>query len=406
MLMRAVVAVLALLLLSAAPADAKLRPVGKLKARATTAGVKLTWKDRSRGETRYVVRRRGRHAKLKRNRRRFTDRRAQPATRYRYSVRACRRKRCAKVRRVTVRTRPRGAGAPGAGGGGPGAAPGAAFAGSPTAGGCPIFPNDNPWNTNVSSFPVDTSHDYIGSLASMTLWPDFGGGGQYGIPYVSVPFTQPLVPVSFEVADESDPGPYPTPLDAPVEGGGDRHALTLRQGDCKLFELFAAEREGAGWHAYSGAVWDLRSNGLRPERWTSADAAGLPIFPGLARREEADSGVIRHALRITVPVTQKAYIHPATHWASDNTDANQPPMGLRVRLKASYDISGLRGHARAVAQALKAYGALVADNGGGSPRVYVGGAVDPGWDDEALNGIKTIPASALEAVQTGPVVRP
>ena len=404
--MRAVVAVLALLLLSAAPADAKLRPVGKLKARATVGGVKLTWKDRSRGETRYVVRRKGRRAKLKRNRRRFTDRRVQPATRYRYSVRACRRKRCAKVRRVTVRTRPRGAGAPGAGGGGPGGALGGAFAGSPTTGGCPIFPNDNPWNTDVSGFPVDTSHDYIGSLAGMTLWPDFGGGGQYGIPYVSVPFTQPLVPVSFEVASESDPGPYPTPLDAPVESGGDRHVLTLRQGDCKLFELFAAERVGAGWHAYSGAVWDLRSNALRPERWTSADAAGLPIFPGLARRDEADSGVIRHALRITVPVTQKAYIHPATHWASDNTDPNQPPMGLRLRLKASYDISGLRGHARAVAQALKTYGALVADNGGGSPRVYVGGAVDAGWDDEALNGIKTIPASALEAVQTGPVVRP
>ena len=272
-------------------------------------------------------------------------------------------------------------------------------------GGCPIFPADNPWNTDVSRTPVDTSHDYIGSLGSMTLWPDFGGGGEYGIPFVSVPFTQPLVPVSFEVADESDPGPYPTPLDAPVEGGGDRHVLTLRQGDCKLFELFAAEREGSGWHAYSGAVWDLRSNALRPERWTSADAAGLPILPGLARRDEADSGVIRHALRITVPNTQRAYIHPATHWASSETDPDLPPMGLRVRLKASYDISGLRGHARALAIALKTYGALVADNAGSS-RVYVGGAVDPGWDDEALNGIKSIPASALEAVQTGPVVRP
>jgi hypothetical protein len=390
------------LLLLAAPADAKLRPVGKLKARADASGVRLTWKDRSRGETRYVVRRSGRKVRLKRNRRRFTDRRVKPTTRYRYSVRACRRKRCAKVRRVTVRT-PASSVAPGAGGGG---APGTgAFAGSPTIGDCPVFPNDNPWNTDVSKAPVDTSHDYIGSLGSMTLWPDFGGDGAYGIPYVSVPFSQPLVPISFEVADESDPGPYPTPLDAPVEGGGDRHVLTLRQGDCKLFELFAAEREGSGWHAYSGAVWDLKSNALRPERWTSADAAGLPILPGLARREEADSGVIRHALRITVPVTQKAYIHPATHWASDNTDTNQPPMGLRVRLKASYDISGLRGHARAVAQALKTYGALVADNAG-SPRVYVGGAVDPGWDDEALNGIKTIPASALEAVQTGPVVRP
>jgi len=399
--MRAVVTVLALLLL-AAPADAKLRPVGKLKARADASGVRITWKDRSRGETRYVVRRTGRKVRLKRNRRRFTDRRVKPSTRYRYSVRACRRKRCAKVRRVTVRT-PASSVAPGAGGGG---APGTgAFAGSPTIGDCPVFPNDNPWNTDVSKAPVDTSHDYIGSLGSMTLWPDFGGDGAYGIPYVSVPFSQPLVPISFEVADESDPGPYPTPLDAPVEGGGDRHVLTLRQGDCKLFELFAAEREGSGWHAYSGAVWDLKSNALRPERWTSADAAGLPILPGLARREEADSGVIRHALRITVPVTQKAYIHPATHWASDNTDTNQPPMGLRVRLKASYDISGLRGHARALAIALKTYGALVADNAGSS-RVYVGGAVDPGWDDEALNGIKAIPASALEAVQTGPVVRP
>jgi hypothetical protein len=400
--MRAVVVTALALLLLAAPADAKLRPVGKLKARADASGVRLTWKDRSRGETRYVVRRSARTVRLKRNRRRFTDRRVKPATRYRYSVRACRRTRCAKVRRVTVRT-PATTVTPGPGDGG---APGTgAFAGSPRIGDCPVFPNDNPWNTDVSNAPVDTSHDYIGSLGSMTLWPDFGGDGAYGIPYVSVPFSQPLVPISFEVADESDPGPYPTPLDAPVEGGGDRHVLTLRQGDCKLFELFAAEREGSGWHAYSGAVWDLKSNALRPERWTSADAAGLPILPGLARREEADSGVIRHALRITVPVTQKAYIHPATHWASDNTDTDQPPMGLRVRLKASYDISGLRGHARAVAQALKTYGALVADNAGSS-RVYVGGAVDPGWDDEALNGIKTIPASALEAVQSGPVVRP
>ena len=152
--------------------------------------------------------------------------------------------------------------------------------------------------------------------------------------------------------------------------------LTLRQGDCKLFELYAAAREGSGWHAYSGAVWDLTSNELRPEGWTSADAAGLPILPGLARRDEADAGAIHHALRITVPVTQKAYIHPATHWASSNTDTDQPPMGLRVRLKASYDISGLRGQAHAIAQALKTYGAIVADNAG-SPRVYVGGVGRP-----------------------------
>jgi len=396
--MKTVLAAVALALAVAAPAEARLRPASKLAAVADASGVRLTWKDRSRGETRYEVRRAGRKVRLKRNRKAWTDRRAAPATRYRYTVRPCRRKRCARRRSVTITTR---AGAPGGGG-----APTAdAFAGSPTIGGCAVFPNDNPWNTDVSQAPVDTSHDYIGSLGSMPLWPDFGGDGAYGIPYVSVPFSQPLVPISFDEADESDPGPYPTPLDAPVEGGGDRHVLTLRQGDCKLFELYAAEREGSGWHAFSGAVWDLRSNALRPERWTSADAAGLPILPGLARVEEADAGVIRHALRITVPTTQRAYIHPATHWASSNTDPDQPPMGLRVRLKGSYDISGLRGQARVIAQALKTYGALVADNAG-SPRVYVGGAVDMGWDDDDLNGLKTIPASALEAVQTGPVVRP
>jgi hypothetical protein len=402
--MRTVIAAVLLALLLATPAEARLRPVARLKATADASGVHLSWRDRSRGETRYEVRRTGRRVKLKRNRHRFTDHRAKPSTRYRYAVRPCRRRRCAKARRVTVRTVARGGdeAGPVPGGTAPG---GDAFAGSPVIGGCPIFPNDNAWNTDVSQAPVDRSHDYIGSLGAMTLWPDFGGDGAYGIPFVSVPFTQPLVPVSFEVADESDPGPYPTPLNAPVEGGGDRHVLALRQGDCKLFELYAAEREGSGWHAYSGAAWDLGSNALRPEGWTSADAAGLPILPGLARRDEADSGVIRHALRITVPVTQKAYIHPATHWASAETDTDQPPMGLRVRLKASYDISGLRGQARAIAVALKTYGALVADNAG-SPRVYVGGSVDPGWDDEALNGIKAIPASALEAVQTGAVVRP
>src|SRR3954451_4240870 len=396
--MRALLAALVVALLIAVPADAKLRPVGKLKAKAAATTVKLTWRDRSRGETRYVVKRTGRKVKLKRNRGRFTDRRGKPGRRSRYSVRACRKKRCAKVRRVTVRTPSPGGDAvppPGGGGGAPGS--------SPTLGSCAIFPPDNAWNTDISHAPVDTSHDYIGSLGSMTLWPDFGGDGAYGIPYVSVPVSQPLVPVSFDVPDESDPGPYPTPLDAPVEGGSDRHVLTLRQGDCRLFELYAATRQGAGWHAYSGAVWDLHSNALRPERWTSADAAGLPILPGLARRDEAD-GVIRHALRITVPVTQRAYIHPATHWASSNTDPDQPAMGLRVRLKAGYDITSLRGQARAVAQALKTYGALVADNSG-SPRVYISGAVDPGWNDEDLNGLKKIPASALEAVQTGPVVR-
>jgi hypothetical protein len=397
--MKVVVAVVALAvaLIAAVPAEGQLRRVGHLEAAAKTTIVRLTWKDRARGETRYEVRRRRRKVRLRAGRTSWTDRRVAPSTRYRYIVRPCRRKRCARGRSVTVTTRRRPTS--------PGGVPGPnSYTGIPTVGGCPIFPADNPWNTDISKAPVDTAHDYISSLGSMTLWPDFGGSGQYGIPWVGVPFSQPLVPITFDVADESDPGPYPIPPDAPVEGGSDRHVIALRQGDCKLFEMYAAVRQDPGWHTYSGAVWDLRSNALRPETWTSADAAGLPILPGLARRDEADSGVIRHALRITVPTTQRAYIHPATHWASSNTDPNQPPMGLRLRLKASYDISALRGQARAVAQALKTYGALVADNAG-SPRVYVGGEVDMGWNDDDLNGLKTIPASALEAVQTGPVVR-
>jgi hypothetical protein len=390
-------AVLGISLLAAPPAGARLRPANHLKAAASSTSVRLTWKDRARGETRYEVRRKGRKVRLRAGRRSWTDRRVATATTYRYVVRPCRRRHCAKGRSVKVTT-PEQSNAPG------GSAPGSgSFAGSPTAGACSIFPNDNPWNTDISQAPVDTSHDYVGSLGSMTLWPDFGGNGAYGIPWISVPFTQPVVPISFDVPEESDPGPYPTPLNAPVEGGSDAHVLTLRQSDCKLFELYAASRQGAGWHAYSGAVWDLNSNALRPETWTSADAAGLPIMPGLAKLAEVQSGVIRHALRITVPTTQKAYIHPATHWASSNTNPNEPPMGLRLRLKASYDISGLTGQARVVAQALKTYGALVADNAG-SPRVYVGGEVNTGWNDSELNGLKTIPASALEAVQTGPVV--
>jgi hypothetical protein len=393
--MRLALALVVILLLSSAPAEARLRTVSKLTATPEGSTVRLHWKDRSKGETRYEVRRTGLRARIRRNRTSYTDRKVRPGTLYRYSVRACRRHRCAKARAIRLKL-PVVSPAP--------TPPPPVPTSSPAIGDCAMFPPDNAWNTDISSAPVDTSHDYIGSLGSMVLWPDFGGDGAYGIPYVTVPFSQPLVPISFDVADESDPGPYPTPLDAPVEGGGDRHVLTLRQGDCKLFELYAAAREGSGWHAYSGAVWDLHSNALRPERWTSADAAGLPILPGLARRDEADSGAIRHALRITVPTTQKAYIHPATHWASSNTDPDQPPMGLRVRLKASYDISGLRGQARVVAQALKTYGALVADNSG-SARVYISGAVDRGWNDEDLNGIKQIPASALEAVVTNPVVR-
>ena len=275
---------------------------------------------------------------------------------------------------------------------------------TPVIGGCPVFPADNAWNQDISRAPVDTSHDYIGSLGSMTLWPDFGGNGQYGIPYVSVPSSQPLVPISFDVAEESDPGPYPIPPDAPVEGGGDRHVIALRQGDCKLFELYAAERQGAGWHAYSGAVWNLRSNALRPEGWTSADAAGLPILPGLARRDEADSGAHQpraadhgaddpeglhpsgHALGVVEHRSRPAPDGPAG--APQGELRHQPPArpGASGR-PGPQDLWRVGGRQRRLAARLHR------------------GAVDPGWIDDDLNGLKTIPASALEAVRTNPVVR-
>ena len=401
--MRAVVAALLLVLAVAVPADAKLRPVGKLKAKPGASTVRLTWKDRSRGETRYVVRRAGRKVRLKKNRRRFVDRRVKPATRYRYSVRACKRKRCAKVRRVTVRTKAPGAApAPGAGGGGGDGS----FAGSPTIGGCPIFPNDNPWNTDVSNVPGR----HLARLHRLARLDDAVARLRRRRRSTASPTSASRSPSR----SCRSPSRSPTsPIPARTRSRPTRRSRTAAIATCSRCARATAScsscsppsAQGTAGTRTAARSGTCESNALRPERWTSADAAGLPILPGLARRDEADSGVIRHALRITVPVTQKAYIHPATHWASDNTDTNQPPMGLRVRLKASYDISGLRGQARAVAQALKTYGALVADNAGSS-RVYVGGAVDPGWDDEALNGIKTIPASALEAVQTGPVVRP
>jgi hypothetical protein len=318
--------------------------------------------------------------------------------RYRYTVRPCRRKRCAKPRAVRVTA---AAGAqPAPGGPGPGA-PAPVPGSSPLVGGCPMFPADNAWNTDISqAAPLD---DYTDTFpAAMTLWPDFGGAGEYGIPYRTVPAGQAGVPVSFDEPDESEPGPYPIPLDAPVENGGDRHVLVVREGECKLYELYAAEREGAGWHAYSGAVFDLRSNALRPDGWTSADAAGLPIFPGLVRYDEVASGHIDHALRFTVSQSQRAYIHPATHAASSSTDPNRPPMGLRLRLRASFDVSGYTGESRVVLDALKRYGMIVADNGS---NWFVSGAADTRWNDDDLNQLKTIPGSAFEVVNTGEPIR-
>ncbi len=279
---------------------------------------------------------------------------------------------------------------------------------SPMIGNCSVFPADNAWNMRVDSLPIDSrSSAYVASINSSGgngfLHADFGSDPTYGIPYVVVPGTQPMVPIVFnEYGDESDPGPYPVPLNAPVEAGGDKHVLVVQQDACKLYELYHAVCSGAGWSAGSGAVFDLRSNALRPDGWTSADAAGLPILPGLVRYEEVAAGRIDHALRFTVSRTQRGYIHPATHFASSSTDPNLPPMGLRLRLKPGFDISGYHGQARVILEALKTYGMIVADNGSSW---FITGATDSRWNDDDLDQLKTVPGSAFEAVTTGSIQR-
>lgn len=286
------------------------------------------------------------------------------------------------------------------------AGPAAQAADGPTIAGCPLFPADNPWRRDVTADPVDPNSDaYVRSISSggSFLHPDFGANTQYGIPYVIVPETQRKVPIKFtDYPDESDPGPYPVPRNAPVEAGSDRHVLVAQQSVCKLFELFNAQRTRRGWKASSGAVFDLRSNALRPDGWTSADAAGLPVLPGLVRYDEVKAGAIRHALRFTAPRTQRGYIHPATHFASSDTNPALPPMGLRLRLKASYDISGFSPDARVILVALRTHGMLVADNGGSW---FISGATDSRWNDADLGQLKRVPGSAFEVVKSGPIRR-
>ncbi|MGF1627311.1 MAG: hypothetical protein ACFCVH_20715 [Alphaproteobacteria bacterium] len=274
----------------------------------------------------------------------------------------------------------------------------------PRIGSCAVFPPDNPWNQDVSALPVDPGSDaYIAAMTAdrAVLHPDFGENPDYGIPFVAVSGQQP-VPVSFDYADESDPGPYPIPPDAPIEGGDDRHILVVDLDTCMLYELFDVRPEGDGWHAGSGAVFDLSSNALRPLGWTSADAAGLPILPGLVRYEEVEAGAIDHALRVTFPATQQAFILPATHYASDSTDPSLPPMGLRLRLRADYDLSGYHGQARVILEALQRYGLIVADNGSAW---FISGAPSPHWDDEDLSQLKRVPGEAFEVVTTGELIR-
>jgi hypothetical protein len=278
--------------------------------------------------------------------------------------------------------------------------------GTPTAlGNCTLFPRSSYWYANVSTLPVHTSSaSYITSIgATAGLKADFGSGlwdgGPIGIPYVVVPAGQPKVPVSFDYADESEPGPYPIPADAPIEGGaqsdGDRHILVVDQTDCTLYETWSTYPDGAGWKAGSGAVFDLSSNALRPDGWTSADAAGLPILPGLVRYDEIAAGHIDHAIRITVPRTQKLHVWPARHDASSRTDPNLPPMGLWLRLRADFDTSGFPREAQIILEALKQHGAIVADNGSAW---YMSGAPDERWNNDALATLRRVPGSAFEAI--------
>jgi hypothetical protein len=271
---------------------------------------------------------------------------------------------------------------------------------------CAVFPPDDPWNQRVDSLPVHPrSADYVASMgAGLYLHADFGSYAGYGISYNVVGKNTPRVQVKFvEYGAESDRVPYPIPAKPKIEGGSDKHVLLVDDQACKLYELYHAKKTKKGWQAGSGAVFDLLANTYRPAGWTSADAAGLPIFPGLVRFEEVAQGVIRHALRFTAVRTQRAYIHPARHWASSSTDPTLPPMGLRVRMKAGYDTSWISGQARVIVEALKLYGLILADNG---TSWFITGTSHPNFDDEDLDQLKRVPAAAFEAVDTGPLVTP
>ncbi len=292
-----------------------------------------------------------------------------------------------------------------------------AIAGAPSSaadlGTCPLFPANSIWNVPVDTLPVDAnSGAYIQTIGlNVGLHPDFGTfykGAPIGIPFITVPLNQPLVDITFEYADESDPGPYPIPPNAPIEGGarsdGDRHILIVQTGEdgapCTLWETWSTYpiRDAGGivsWTAGSGARWDLTDNALRPDTWTSADAAGLPILPGLVRYDEALSGEIRHAIRFTCVQTRKAHVWPARHDASSSLDPARPPMGQRFRLKSNVDISGFTPIVKTILQAMKTYGVILADNGS---NWYVTGTHDLRWNDDELAQLSQIKGSQFEAV--------
>jgi hypothetical protein len=274
-------------------------------------------------------------------------------------------------------------------------------------GGLRLLPDDSPWNQDISKSPVDPNSEKILARigSDKPLRADFGTeweGAPMGIPYIVVSKSQKKVPVTFTYADESDPGPYPIPPNAPIEGGpkgkGDRHILVLDRDSWQLWELFNAFPDGkGGWKADSGAVWDLKKNQVRAAGWTSADAAGLPVLPGLVRYDEAvEKKVIEHALRFTLTKTRRAYVPPASHWASKLHDEDLPPMGMRVRLKADFDVSGLAPEVRAILVALKKYGMILADNGSDN---FVSGVPDPRWNVDILRQLMRVKTRDLEVVE-------
>jgi hypothetical protein len=284
-----------------------------------------------------------------------------------------------------------------------------AFVGQPSAAplpgapACPVFPAANVWNKPVDTLPVAAnSAAMITAIGAGTgLHPDFGSSAGYGIPITVVPGTQKRVSIRFDYSGQSDKGPYPMPAKPRIEAGSDRHVILVDRDHCKLFELWNTRHTASGWRAGSGAIWDMSSNALRPDGWTSADAAGLPILPGLVRMGEVQDGLIDHALRFTAPSTCAGHIYPARHDAGSGSCATRPPMGLRVRLKASFDLSTLSPQARVIGQALKTYGMILADNG--SPW-YVSGFSSPSFNDDDLRTLNRITGNDLEVVDTSGLV--
>ena len=385
-------------------AGAPARPTGNRVTGVTTSTMRLAWRDRATNETRYKLwfRRANETSwhgrRLARNSRSYTLTGLRAATAYVVQVRACNSSGCSswseRARGATLATDiglctvfP-------------------AFTGDPTA---PSAADQSAWNQDISQAPVAANSSTIISSLGGSLHPDFGGNGAYGIPYVVVTEAQPMVPVNFrenaydgDYETESSQGPYRIPLSAPVEGGGegDSHVIALDRDNCKLYELYNAEYDSGNqrWDASSGVIWDLRSVALRTNGLTSADAAGLPVFPGLVRFDEVRAGALNHAIRVTFDETDDTYLHPATHCTNGGGAAQ---MGMRLRLKASRDISGLTGDARVIAEAMKKYGLIVADNGS---NWFFTGASDSRWvdagdgDPNDLNQLKSIPGSAFEVI--------